>query len=406
VVRGNMDAACYYKEKKQLWPAVTESYNRLSDDYHVIVLEGAGSPVEINLKENDIVNTAMAEYADAKSVLVADIDRGGVFASIVGTVELLEKEDRERLIGFIINKFRGDVSLLKSGLEFIEQKTGLPVLGVVPYIRNLYIPGEDSVSLDTRTVSVEVNGAVRVGIIRFPHISNYTDFDPLECDQRFHVQYIDDPQMLSYCDVVILPGSKNIFSDYMFLVNSRLKDGITEYYQAGGMIAGICGGYQILGESIDDPHGFEASSEAMTTLGLLPVESVIEQRKVTERVSGMFRFPGQDTSLPVEGYEIHMGKTTLREEGCVQVLTPDSTDSERIGIASSDGRVLGTYIHGIFESSEICTGFYRWVTKEDVHDGQSVISYNELKQKSYELLADTVEEHVNLDYIFQHIGLN
>ncbi|MEI6128089.1 MAG: cobyric acid synthase [Pseudomonadota bacterium] len=218
MVKGNMDAAGYYREKRTLWPLITRSYDRLAEQYDIIILEGAGSPVEMNLKKNDIVNMAMAEYADAAAVLIADIDRGGVFASIVGTVELLEPSERKRLIGFIINKFRGDVSLLRDGLSFIKKKTGYPVLGVLPLIQDLYMPGEDSVSLAVRKSSkLSCHGGIAVGVIRFPHISNYTDFEPRECDPRFYLEYFVSPEKLGTYDVVIIPGSKNVFSDYQLI---------------------------------------------------------------------------------------------------------------------------------------------------------------------------------------------
>jgi adenosylcobyric acid synthase len=407
VVRGNMDAAGYYREKKALWPAVTESYDRLSRQYDVIVLEGAGSPVEINLKENDIVNMAVAEYAGAGVVLVADIDRGGVFASILGTVELLTEKERGRLIGFIVNKFRGDISLFHEGLDFIEQKTGFPVLGVVPFIHDLYVPGEDSVSLEKKNTFSDCKSAfISVGIIQLPHISNYTDFDPLECDKRFKVEYVKSARDLGVYDVVILPGSKNVFFDYRFLVENNLRDELLRYYESGGRIVGICGGFQMLGESIKDPYGVEGNEKEIDVLGLLPVFSVMDKRKVTERVKRAFAFPGQEENIQVEGYEIHMGQTTILDEVSARFLSPNSCEREQVGAAAGDGKVWGTYMHGLFDNDELRDGFLSWVKGRDYPDNSAQFSYMQFKERNYDMLADAVEKHVNVGYILKQIGIN
>jgi adenosylcobyric acid synthase len=404
VVKGNMDAASYFREKKSLWPAVTESYDRLAGRYDLIVLEGAGSPVEMNLKKSDIVNMAMADYADAGAVLVADIDRGGVFASIVGTVELLGEHERERLIGFIINKFRGDAGLMLNGLDFIKKRTGYPVLGMVPYLRDLYLPGEDSVCLEQKKAAAE-NAAVSIGIMRLPHIANYTDFDPLECDPRFKVDYVEPPGSLGDYDVVIIPGSKNVFYDFRFLVEHDFKDELESYCESRGKIVGICGGYQMLGQSIKDPHGVEGPGGELKALGLLPVFSVWHRSKVTERVQRAFVFPGQQDPLRAEGYEIHMGKTTVLDDGSVQTLSPHGCVQEHIGVAAVSGRVLGTYIHGLFKSDELRDGFLRWVKGGDGPEHPANFSYGEFKERNYDRLADAVEKHVDVPSVLRLIGI-
>jgi adenosylcobyric acid synthase len=404
VAQGTMEAARYYSLKKLLWPRVTESYDRLASAYDCVVLEGAGSPVEMNLKENDIVNMAMADYADAGVVLVADIDRGGVFASILGTVELLTADERRRLIGFIINKFRGDPALLGDGLAFIEQKTSLPVLGVVPLVRDLYIPGEDSVSLDRKRYNLVNNcpAGATVGVIRLPHISNYTDFDPLEADVRFTLDYITAPHRVKDYDAVILPGSKNVFYDLGFLREAGFEKALRDYYSAGGKIVGICGGYQMLGERISDPHAVEDQGGEITGLGLLPVRSIMEQRKITSRTRALFQLPGNSGKEAVEGYEIHMGRTSAQADADVMMLR----DGESADLARSDGLVWGTYLHGLFENDALRTAFLGWMVPSAAPAAGDDFSYRAFKEENYDLLASVVEQHVNVAYVLEKIGIN
>lgn len=406
VVHGNMEAHDYYLQKKSLWRHVTDSYNRLACQYDVMVLEGAGSPVEINLKENDIVNMAMAEYADAAAVLVADIDRGGVFASIIGTMELLQPAERQRLIGFIINKFRGDTALLRDGLQFIKEKTGKPVLGILPLLHNLYIPGEDSVSLDGRKPHFDKDtDAVTVGIIRLPHISNYTDFDPLLCDPRFSVQYITSPQRLASCEVVILPGSKNVFHDTGFLFDRGFQQALARYYENGGKIVGICGGYQMLGMNIRDPHGVESNLQEVKALGMLPVVSALHTEKITKRVRCMIRLPGQQCDCTADGYEIHMGTTSVTDTAAAQALAPEPALQHVAGAASADGRVWGTYIHGIFDNDALRDCFFRWGAREIMRETAGFFSYRQFKENNYDMLARAVEEHIDVAGILRTLGV-
>jgi adenosylcobyric acid synthase len=416
IVAGNMEASEYYAMKRSLWPRITESYDRLAKRFDVVVLEGAGSPVEMNLKQNDIVNMAMAEYADASVVLVADIDRGGVFASIIGTVELFEQREKERLLGFIINKFRGDASLLKEGLAFIEERTARPVFGVVPYARDLYVPGEDSVALERKSkpkgnLTHEVPS---LAVIHLPHLSNYTDFDPLESDPRFKTDYIDTPKYLSRYDGVILPGSKNVFFDLSFLVDHDFKDALYQYYYRGGKIVGICGGFQMLGHIIKDPYGVESSSEYINGLELLPITTTMEKQKVTARVKTVFRLPGDDHSDEVEGYEIHMGKTTVLDEQAVLFLRTDHAQgldgNKGDGIATLDGRIWGTYLHGLFENDRFRSIFLNWVINADRKGDLDEVSnksfsYARFKEENFDKLADLVEHHVNVHHIFEKMNI-
>jgi len=399
IARGNMDAAAYYENKKLLWPAVTESYNRLAAQYDVIVLEGAGSPVEVNLKQNDIVNMAMAEYADASVVLVADIDRGGVFASIVGTVELLEPHERQRLAGFIINKFRGDADLLRDGLDFIKQKTGFPVLGVMPMLRGLYLPGEDSVALDRKFLQQPTHAsALSVGIIRLPHMANYTDFDPLELDPRFSIEYVLSAKSLGGHDVIIIPGSKNVPYDMQFLRASGLADALLRYEKAGGRVVGVCGGYQMLGRLIHDPYGVESKElSEFAGLGLLPITTIFEPTKITRMVDAAVNLPGLKKTAALTGYEIHMGRS-LSEDG------PDCQIQELL-TSSPDGMVWGSYVHGLFDSDEMRDALISWNSGSDDGCAQSSFSYQAYKEHNYDLLADTVEQQVNVDCLFKKSGV-
>jgi adenosylcobyric acid synthase len=396
---GNMDAASYYQNKKKFWPAVTGSYDRLAAQYDVIVLEGAGSPVEVNLKQNDIVNMAMAEYADASVVLVADIDRGGVFASIVGTVDLLDASEKQRLAGFIINKFRGDAGLLRDGLDFIRRKTGFPVLGVVPMLRDLYLPGEDSVALDRKRLhQPERASALSVGIIRLPHMANYTDFDPLELDPRISIEYVLSAKSLSGHDVIIIPGSKNVPYDMRFLRECGLSGAVLRYEQAGGRVIGICGGYQMLGRCIRDPHGVESKElSEVTGLGLLPITTIFEPDKITRQVNAVVILPGLRKPAALAGYEIHMGRSLLDEGGDCRV--------QDFLTAGPDGRVWGSYVHGLFDSDHMRDALIEWARGSRGGSAQTSFSYKQFKEYNYDLLADTVEKQVEVSTIFKHAGL-
>jgi len=402
---GTMSASAYYQMKRTLWKSVIESYDRLAAQYEVIVLEGAGSPAEINLKDNDIVNMAMAEYAGAATILVADIDRGGVFASIIGTMELLTPRERRHIIGFIINKFRGDKRLLESGLTMLERRTERPVFGVLPYLKHLYIPGEDSMSLDRTTFEERSSTAlVSVGIIRLPHLSNYTDFEPLLYDPRFAAHYVTSARQLARCDVCILPGSKNVFYDMQFLHTQGLADALREYYQHGGKIVGICGGYQLLGTVIYDPFGVESTDREVQGIGLLPLATTLHREKTTQRITAPLQLPGQASACVVTGYEIHMGTSEIVHHAAVQQLTSDQNLQASAGSASSDGRVWGTYIHGLFESDEMRRALLRW-SGNNVAEELPDFSYQSFKETCYEYLADAVEQHLDVSRMLAAIGI-
>ncbi len=315
-VVGNMAIQEYNAYKPMAFRKIEESFQRLSKKHRFVVIEGAGSIAEINLKAHDIANLRIAKMADCPCILVADIDRGGVFAQIVGTWELLQQDEREFIKGIVINKFRGDPSLLTSGIEFVEKKTGVPVLGVVPYFSHFRIPEEDSVALERRRGEGRgkrsEEGKIRIGVVRFPRISNYTDFDALEGEVDVDLRYLEDSQELDGLDVLILPGSKSTISDLRFLQGQGLSDRIRSF---DGMVVGICGGYQMLGRRVIDPDGIESSVAEAEGLGILDVETVLLPEKETHQAEARL-LPAAMLIAPnsggtVSGYEIHMGSTTL-----------------------------------------------------------------------------------------------
>ncbi len=406
---GNMSVTEYNRFKPQAFGKVRESFARLSSAHEFVVVEGAGSIAEINLKAHDIANLKIAEMADCPCVLVADIDRGGVFAQIVGTLELLETAERDRIKGVIINKFRGDPSLLKPGIDFVEKRTGVPVLGVVPYFNHFRIPEEDSVALEKRVKGKgprAKGNKVTIGVIRFPRISNYTDFDPLEAEPDVNLHYIEKKEELEGLDVLILPGSKSTIGDLRFLQ----KQGLFERIQAfRGLVIGICGGYQILGNRVLDPHGVESSTGEAGGLGLLDVETVMLPNKETHQAEGRLLPAGArvapDYSGELIGYEIHMGRTTLGPS--VQPFAElrrlsgdDGTISD--GAVSADGRVFGTYLHGLFDGHEFRTAFLNRIRSEK---GMPTATADCRPDDPFDLLAAHLERHLDMKRLLQICGI-
>jgi adenosylcobyric acid synthase len=412
-VLGNFTAEEYYKKKPDLVAEVMESYSRLEGKYEVLIMEGAGSAAEINLKDKDLVNLSMAERVTAPVLLVADIDRGGVFASIVGHMELFTPPERELVKGFIINKFRGDPSLLRSGLEFLEARTEKPVLGLVHYFNDIHIPEEDSVALDLkiRQAKKRSEEQVRIGVIRLPHISNYTDFDSLEQEPSVNLTYFTAPEQVFEMDLVILPGSKNTLSDLRYLHNQGLAEAITAFYGRGGTVVGICGGYQMLGKKVVDPTGVESDLQEVAGLGLLEMETELLGEKITTQVKG--RLLWQDLAGPEEkirGYEIHMGRS--KSLGSATTLLEISERSGRPvrvqdGLVSEDGRVWGTYLHGLFDNDNLrhrlIGRFLR--SNELVPTTERLRSFHHWKEEQYNKLATHLRNHLDIARIYKIIGL-
>jgi adenosylcobyric acid synthase len=403
-VYGNFSARDYYRLKPRLVRKVMESYRRLAQAYDLIVLEGAGSAVELNLKKNDLVNFNMAKKAGAAVLLVADIDRGGVFAATIGAFHLLTIGERRMLRGFIINKFRGDAALFEEGVEIIARRTQRPVLGVVPYVNDLVLPEEDSVALTRkRSPGVwEEGGGLRIGVVRLPHISNYTDFDPLEQEPGVNLRYVDHRDELAGLDLLILPGTKNTISDLLSLKETGLFRRIQSYAKEGGRLVGICGGYQILGQEVRDPLGVEGDPRTEAGLNLLPVVTTMAGAKTTTQVQA--RAPDPRAGGVLSAYEIHMGVTEIQGEGqpaFVIVSRNGRPLKAPDGWVSPDRRVWGAYLHGLFDND----GFRRFFlqelrkTRPGMYTTAPATSYENFQEAQLDRLADLLRRHLDMAQI-------
>ncbi|MGH8009966.1 MAG: cobyric acid synthase, partial [Candidatus Binatia bacterium] len=409
VIRGqarfHMRAHEHAHYRAEAWPEIVKSYRTLAEQFDLIVIEGAGGAAEINLRERDMVNWAIADLADAPVLVVADIDKGGVFASLVGTVELLSPAERSRVRGFVINKFRGDLRLLDSGLRFLEERTGIPVLGVVPYLRELRIPQEDAATLDSAPTRSHEK-PVTFGVVRVPRIANYTDFAPLELEPDVAVHYLSDPGSASHLDVVCLPGSKSTVADLQWLRRAGWEDSLIRHVQSGGWVVGICGGYQMLGQSILDPQHVESTTTETIGLGLLEVITTFEQEKITAQVAGNMLGSG----LPVSGYEIHAGRVK-RQESALPLLRltmrNGHTLSELEGAQSPDGQVWGTSIHGVFDSASWRRQFLNRVRTKKGHaplfatPAPDALAH---RLQEYDRFADVLEANTDFARIAALVG--
>jgi adenosylcobyric acid synthase len=354
----SLGAVDYYTYKQELWAHVTAALDRLRAANDLVIMEGAGSPVELNLKAGDLVNLAPAIYADAPILLVGDIDRGGIFAQLLGTLWLLEPEERARVRGLVVNKFRGDLRLFEDGVRILEEKGGVPVLGVIPYLRDLDLPEEDAVALDRPDFTAsDAAAAIDIAVIHLPLISNFDDFDPLRAEPGVRVRYVSSPAELGQPDAIILPGTKSSMADLEWLHQRGLAPAIRHHAEQGKVLVGVCGGYQMLGRAIHDPQRVEAQQETLPGLGLLGIETTFEAEKATYQVKANCRGgPGwlaDLATIPLEGYEIHMGRTdsstpwleiTIRNGAACQVAD---------GAASPDGKIWGCYLHGLFANTAL-----------------------------------------------------
>lgn len=399
----NLEASQYYNYTPHLLRIIEDSLNRLCSTYDVVVIEGAGSPAEINLKEREIVNMRVAQMAGAPVLLVGDIDRGGVFASLIGTLELLTKEERDIIKGFIINKFRGDLKLLKPGLDLLEKHTGKPVLGVIPYFRDITIAQEDSVYLEERPTS-SANGGVDVAIVRLPHISNYDDFDPLE-EQGCTIRYITNISELGNPDLIILPGTKSTIADLIHLQRQGLAPAIAHLAKAGIPVIGICGGYQMLGKSIEDPYKVESKEGSVAGLGLLDSETTFSHDKTTTQVKA--RVIADDgllkglKGIEVTGYEIHMGQT--RSQNYLPAFqiseTPQGEANYFDGAIGSNGWIFGTYIHGLFHNANFTHTFLNRLRQLRGLPTATAISIN--RQEQYDKLAEIIRQNLDMPQVYK-----
>lgn len=397
----NMSAEEYQQVKPSLKSTVLEYYQKLEKQADLLVIEGAGSPAEINLQENDLVNMGFAEMVDAPVILVGDIDKGGVFASLVGTIALLPEEDRKRVKGFIINKFRGDSNILKPGLVKLEEMTGIPVLGVIPY-GHFDIEEEDGTA--ERLHSRGRKDGIEIVVIRLPRISNFTDFHWLEIIEGIDLRYTDVASEVGTPDLLIIPGTKNTLEDLAFLRETGIEAAVKKAHGAGSMICGICGGFQMLGAWLHDPQKVESERGSMRGIGLLDVETTFSQHKTTIQVSGTAL--GQ---YPVKGYEIHMGQSNLSEKvmpfARVQGLNESVTRYD--GALSPDGQVWGTYIHGIFDNQAFVEGLLKKLREKSGKQISVRIQeeFGAYKEKQYKELADTVRKSLNMANVYHLMGL-
>ena len=346
-VQADMDARDYHQYKTVAMQAVLESYQRLGARYDAIIVEGAGSPAEINLRDRDIANMGFAEAVDCPVILVADIDRGGVFAHIVGTLSCLSESERKRTIGFVINRFRGDISLLEPGLEWLEQQTGKPVLAVLPYLQGLFLDAEDAIQPMQKT-----RGGFRVVVPVLPRISNHTDFDALRAHPDVDLTFIGPRQAIPPADLIILPGSKNTRADLAWLAEHGWTDALNKHLRYGGKVIGICGGFQMLGQSVADPHGVEGEPGVSPALGLLDMWTELTRDKHLLQVSGRCAF----ADAAVSGYEIHMGVS----DGAALGNPAFYIDGRPEGARSADEQILGSYLHGMFDQATACNALLRW----------------------------------------------
>jgi adenosylcobyric acid synthase len=390
-VRAEMNARDYHQYKTVAMAAVLESHARLLTQYDTVIVEGAGSPAEINLRDRDIANMGFAEAVDCPVVLVADIDRGGVFAHFVGTLACLSDSERNRIVGFVINRFRGDIKLLEPGLDWLEAQTRKPVLAVLPYLHGLYLDAEDAVQGVTRR-----DGKFRVVVPSYPRMSNHTDFDPLRAHPDIDLRFIREGEPIPGADLIILGGSKNTRADLAWLQRQGWKDAIQRHLRYGGKVMGICGGFQMLGRVVDDPDGVEGAAGSAEALGLFDLVTTLTPVKRLARVSGRCVF---DASLPslqgaaVDGYEIHMGISS----GAALARPVFEIDGRPEGACSEDGQIMGSYLHGMFDNAAGCAALLRWA---GLHSDYAVDAAA-LREASLDRIADASAPL--LDRLFQSL---
>ena len=395
-VRGDMPAKEYFRQKKALIPDILRAYNSLADEFDIIVIEGAGSPAEINLKADDIVNMGLARLVDAPVLLAGDIDRGGVFAQLYGTVELLEPDERARICGLLINKFRGDVEILRPGLAMLEEKTRLPVVGVVPYLK---VDIEDEDSLSDRLQQKNAVKPLDVAIVRLPHISNFTDFMPLEQHPLLGVRYVQAARELGMPDLIILPGTKNTVNDLLWLRQCGLETAVQKLARRGTPVLGVCGGYQMLGGMLDDSAGTESGRpQTLRGLELLPTRTVFTLEKRRAQVTATAAAPFAGAALT--GYEIHTGRTTV--EGAPFCTLADGTPDGCV-----QGSVFGTYLHGLFDSGELTEKLAALLCRRKglAPETAAPLTMQAYREQQFDLLADGVRRALDMSAIYAAMGL-
>lgn len=395
-VRGQMTATEYYEYKNSLMPEVMKAYNELAEENDIIVIEGAGSPAEINLRENDIVNMGMAEAAGAPVLLAGDIDRGGVFAQLYGTVKLLTDDEQKRIAGLIVNKFRGDIDILAPGLKMVEEKTGIPVLGVVPYIR---VDIDDEDSLAPRLNAKSEVKPLDIAIIRIPRMSNFTDFAPLEAHEVIGARYVQSAEELHNPDMVIIPGTKSTMDDLLWMRQNGIESAIQKLASSGTPVLGVCGGYQMMGEKLSDPYHIEGDLEEMHGMGLLPTETTFTNLKTRTRFTADVKAKDFE-GAKLDGYEIHMGESIVKGDS---FLTLENGKDD--GCAC--GTNFGTYLHGLFDTGELTEKLVKYLCdrKGIEYSEAAPISHSTYVEKQYDILADGVRAAMDFDKIYKIMGL-
>jgi adenosylcobyric acid synthase len=403
---GRVSAVDYYEQFFDIgWQAIEESLNRLSEEFDLLICEGAGSPAEVNLKHRDLTNMRVAKHLNAATILVVDIDRGGAFAHVVGTLELLEPEERALVKGIVINKFRGHRSLLQSGITWLQEHTGIPVIGVIPWLDQPF-PAEDSLSLLDRATNNNPAADLTIAVIRLPRISNFTDFDPLDAEPSVSLRYVGLKDSLGHPDAIILPGSKTTIADLVAMQRTGIAEAIQNYAAAGGTVLGICGGFQIMGKLLADPEGIEGQEGRYKGLGLVPLKTVITAQKVARQrlVTSNFPQPG----LPVSGYELHQGRSHLvdTEANPEGGSTFKSLfDDNNLGVVDITQSIWGTYLHGIFDN-----GPWRraWLNRLRQQRGlrslpTGISNYRDQREMMLNSLADVIDNYLDLSKILPHL---
>ncbi|MBF4245555.1 cobyric acid synthase [Vibrio anguillarum] len=388
----NMEATGYHDYKKVAMNTVLDSYARLQAEYQSVMIEGAGSPAEINLRENDIANMGFAEAADVPVIIIADIDRGGVFAHLYGTLVLLSESEQLRVKGFVINRFRGDIALLQSGLDWLEAKTGKPVIGVLPYLHGFDLEAEDAI---TQVQTLSSNSKLNIVVPVLTRISNHTDFDALRLNPDVDLRYVGKGERIENADLILLPGSKSVRDDLAYLRSQGWDQDIKRHLRFGGKVMGICGGYQMLGRVIRDPLGVEGEAGESEGLGLLNVSTELTAEKTLRNVQGELILP--QGKAKVSGYEIHVGRTTLDDASSSAIITLDNGNSD--GLLSDCQQVLGTYMHGIFDSFPATELICHWAGAADI----SYYDHVTQKEQAINRIADAIEEHLNLALLWPEL---
>lgn len=393
---GEMNARQYHDYKPKLLQEVLCAFERLKAEYDWVIIEGAGSPAEINLREHDIANMGFAEAADCPVAIIADIDRGGVFAHLTGTLSCLSDSEKNRVNGFIINRFRGDISLLQPGIDWLNQKTNKPTHGVLPYLHGLHIEAEDSIASQNAEVT---KNHLKVVVPVVKRISNHTDFDVLRLHPQVELRFVRAGEKFPPADLIILPGSKSVRSDLAWLRDNNWHQAIARHLRYGGKVFGICGGYQMLGEVIHDPQGIESQAGSSEGLAHLDMETTLMPEKQLKQASGCLKLPGQstNTNIPVSGYEIHAGISTGKALQQALLILNTREGKRPEGAISADGQVAGSYLHGIFDQAEALEALLAWAGLEC----SEPFDYQALQEKEINRLADAIEAHIDLNTLLQ-----